>query len=63
MAKNQTQVFSDKEVRQRIQRIAWEIYEIHAKENRLILAGISHRGYVLAELIAEKLKEISKLEV
>lgn len=63
MAKNHTRVFSDKEVRQRIQRIAWEIYEIHAKEKQLILAGISRRGYVLAELIADKLKEISKLEV
>ncbi|GAB2624414.1 phosphoribosyltransferase domain-containing protein [Belliella aquatica] len=43
--------------------MAYEIYERNATENQVIFAGISGMGRIFAELLANKLKEISPLEV
>lgn len=47
----------------RIRRIAWQLYETHADEQELILAGIVESGFQMAELLAEKLRVISDLDV
>ena len=47
----------------KIKRLAWQIYEVHSKEEEIYLCGITHRGYQLALLIADALKEISPIKV
>lgn len=63
MSENKTLVLNHKQIQQKIIRIAYEIYERNVREEELIFAGLTGMGYVLAELIADKLKEISPLRV
>lgn len=54
---------SDVQVKQKIKRIAYEIYENNSKEKEIILAGIMDQGYELAGLILQELKAIAPFEV
>jgi len=56
-----TKVLNHQQVLDRVKRIAWQLYETHADEKHLILAGIAESGYQLAELLSETLAEISDL--
>ncbi len=58
-----TEVLSHRQITDRIRRIAWQIYETHAETQELILAGIADSGFLLAELLAKKLEEISPIKV
>jgi len=51
------------QIRKKVRRIAFEIYERNYLEPRLIIAGITGRGYALAQMIADELKEISPFKV
>ena len=59
----QTVILSEKEIAQRIKRMAYQIYETNCKSEKVILAGIIGNGYLLAEEIAKALKAISPLEI
>ncbi|QHL88974.1 phosphoribosyltransferase [Nibribacter ruber] len=48
---------------QKITRMAFEIYERNFEEERLVLAGIHENGYLLAQLLAKELKNVSPLPV
>ena len=56
-----TQLLSDEQVRRKISRMAYEIYESNFEEKNLILAGIDGQGYVLAKLLLTELNKISDL--
>jgi pyrimidine operon attenuation protein/uracil phosphoribosyltransferase len=56
-------VLDHKQILQKITRIAYEIYERNAGEEGVTFAGITGMGFVFSGLLAEKLKEISPLEV
>ncbi|MEQ9289868.1 MAG: phosphoribosyltransferase family protein [Cyclobacteriaceae bacterium] len=56
-------ILDKKQVDQKIKRIAYEIYENNMDEKRLVLAGISENGYILASLIEKELNSISSLKV
>jgi pyrimidine operon attenuation protein / uracil phosphoribosyltransferase len=58
-----SQILDNSQVLQKIQRIAYQIYENNFEEQQLLLAGIQDNGYLLAELLAQKLQEISPLQV
>lgn len=58
-----TLILDKLKVEQKILRLAWQIFEKHASEKRIMLFGIKNRGFQLAELLAEKLRIISDLEV
>lgn len=51
------------QVKQKIKRMAFEIYEHNFKEKHIVLAGIDGQGYVLAKLLARQVESISPLEV
>ncbi|RAW02644.1 phosphoribosyltransferase family protein [Pseudochryseolinea flava] len=51
------------QVKQKIRRMAFEIYERNVKEKTIVLAGIDGQGYVLAKLLAKEVANISPLEV
>ncbi|MEO8085173.1 MAG: phosphoribosyltransferase family protein [Bacteroidota bacterium] len=59
----QTLILDSVQIDQKINRIAWQIYEDNAGEKEIILAGILSSGYAVAEKIAACLKKISSLEV
>ena len=56
------EVLNHQQVADRIKRIAWQIYENNSKGGDLIVAGIAGRGFALATLITNTLKEISDLQ-
>jgi len=63
MATSKTLILNNRQVQQRIDRIAYQIYENNYQEKEIILAGIHKNGYVLAKRIAEKVLEISPIKV
>lgn len=58
-----TIILNDKQIAQRIRRIAYEIYEANVDEKQVILAGIVGNGYILTQMLAEQLETISPLRV
>ena len=58
-----TQVLDRRQVSQKLERMAREIYEHNFDETEVIMVGIADRGYLLAERIAQILQKISPLHV
>ncbi len=50
-------------IQKTIKRIAFQIYENHFEEQKLILAGIAKNGIVLGQRIQDELEKISNIEV
>ncbi|MBI4930783.1 MAG: phosphoribosyltransferase [Bacteroidetes bacterium] len=63
MPNSKTLILDARQIQQRINRIAYQIYENNYQEKELIIAGITKNGYTLAERISEKVKEISSIKV
>lgn len=63
MSETMTLVLNHRQIQQKITRMAFEIYERNVAEEGVIFAGISGMGYILAGLLAERLREISPLNV
>lgn len=51
------------QIRQKIRRIAYEIYENNFEEDQLVLAGIEGQGYLFASLLQQELQKISGREI
>ena len=51
------------QIRQKIDRITYQIYENNFEEKEIIIAGIAPKGYILAQRIAEKMKSIAKIKI
>ena len=51
------------QVKQKIRRMAFEIYENNFKEKNLVLAGIDGQGYELAKLLAKEVEAVAEIEV
>ncbi|MBC8266785.1 MAG: phosphoribosyltransferase [Flavobacteriales bacterium] len=60
---NKTQVLDKKQLQQKLDRLAWQIYEQNYKEKEIIIAGIANRGVLIAKKIATTLTEISAIKV
>lgn len=58
-----TLILDEVQIQQKVNRIAYQIYEDHYDEKKLVIAGIAHQGYAFAKMISKKLQEISKLDV
>ena len=59
MLAEKTLILDATQVKQKIRRMAFEIYEHNFKEKQIVLAGIEGQGYVLAGLLAKQLESIS----
>ncbi len=57
------QILTDKQINQKIQRLAIEILENNLKEKELILAGINNNGMHFASLLMNAILEISDKEI
>jgi len=51
------------QIRQKINRLAYEVYENNFEEKELLVVGIEGNGYKVAAQLSEKLKEISSLKI
>ena len=60
---NNTIILSHQQIEQKLERLAWQIYETHSHQQELLLIGILDKGAVIANLLAQKLRAISKLQV
>ena len=56
-------VLEDAQVRQKIRRMAYEIFEHNFSEKTIVFAGIDGQGYALAQLLEKELLTISPLQV
>ncbi|MCF8258772.1 MAG: phosphoribosyltransferase [Flavobacteriales bacterium] len=63
MSSQRTQILNATQMAQKIDRIAFEIFENHYLEEQIIIGGIAGNGYLLAEMIAAKLRELSKKDI
>ena len=59
---NGTLILTDEQVRRKIRRMAYEIYENNYTEKEIVLAGILDQGCELAKLLAAELEDISQLK-
>ncbi|MCX7743911.1 MAG: phosphoribosyltransferase family protein [Flavobacteriales bacterium] len=58
-----TLILDTQQIQQKINRLAYQVYEKNYTESTITIAGIAPNGYALAELIAEKLRSISPIQV
>jgi pyrimidine operon attenuation protein/uracil phosphoribosyltransferase len=56
-------VFTQESARRTLTRMAYELYEKHYDSDILVLAGIKNNGFLLAELLAAELSQISPLKI
>lgn len=57
-----TLILNSKQVSQRLDRLAWQVYEKCSDEQEIILAGIGKNGFILAGRIAKIVESISPLQ-
>ncbi|PCH92020.1 MAG: phosphoribosyltransferase [Bacteroidetes bacterium] len=60
---SKTAILNNKQIEQKINRLAHQVLENNYEESEIIIAGIASRGYVLAKRIAKILQEISSIKV
>ncbi len=63
MEATKTVILSGTQIDQRINRIAYQVYEDNVDEQEIVIAGIAKSGYVFATKIADALKKISSIKV
>jgi pyrimidine operon attenuation protein/uracil phosphoribosyltransferase len=59
----ETSILNADQIEKKITRIAYEIYEEHASEKEVVLAGTVAGGYEIAQKLEETLKKISPLKI
>ena len=60
--KEKINILNINQVNQKINRLAWQVYENNFQQKEIILIGIDKKGLFLAEKISECLNEISKIK-
>ncbi|MEH6406713.1 MAG: phosphoribosyltransferase family protein [Leeuwenhoekiella sp.] len=55
-------ILTHEDIKNKIRRIAYQIYESNVDEKEVILAGISKNGFVLAQRLKTILEQISEIE-
>jgi pyrimidine operon attenuation protein/uracil phosphoribosyltransferase len=63
MPNTKTLILDHQKIEQKINRIAYQIYEDNYDQEGIIMAGIASNGYILASLLKEKIEAISPLKV
>lgn len=63
MTTEKTRILNAGQVKQKIRRIAYQIFEENFKEKSIVIAGIEGQGFTLAKLIAKEFEEVSSIPV
>lgn len=56
------EILTERQILQKIKRIAIEILERNFDEQKIILAGINNNGYGFAEMLQEQMNEVSSIK-
>lgn len=56
-------ILNERQIQQKIRRMAYQIFEQNYKEQEIVLAGIWSSGYQLAEKLAKVLGEVADFDV
>ena len=62
MVSEKNLILDSAQVKQKIRRMAYEIYEHNFNEKSIVLAGIDGQGYTLAKLLVKEVESISPLK-
>ncbi len=57
------QILTSLQIRQKIRRMAFEIYEQNFEESTIVIAGIVGEGYAFAKRLTREIEEISPLSI
>ncbi len=60
---NKAQILDRNGIDQKINRLAWQIYENNVKEEEIVLVGVFGRGEVMSVELFKVLKQISALKI
>lgn len=63
MEKTSVSILDHEQIKHKIKRIAYQIYESNVDEKQIVLAGISKNGFELAKKLEKELREISDLDI
>ena len=58
---NSLQILNGQQIQYRLNRMAYEVYETHFDEAEVVLAGISRKGYALAQMMHRELSGIGSI--
>ena len=62
MVSERTLILDSVQVKQKIRRMAYQIYEYNFNEKTVVIAGIDGQGYVLARLLIKEIESISPIK-
>ncbi|TRO65431.1 phosphoribosyltransferase family protein [Christiangramia sabulilitoris] len=60
--KHHPPILNQEEIKHKIRRIAYQIYESNVEEQEIIIAGIAKNGFILAQKLDKELKKISPIK-
>jgi pyrimidine operon attenuation protein/uracil phosphoribosyltransferase len=60
---NKVKILDKVQIHQKLNRLAYEVYENNFSEKNILIVGIDGNGYKVASLLADRLKEISKIKI
>ena len=60
---SKSKILDIEQVNQKLNRIAWEIYEDNFQENEIVIVGVSKRGLLLAKKLTKLINLISDLHI
>ena len=63
MSSEKNIILNAAQIEQKVNRIAYQIYENNSDEKEIILAGIAENGYIFANQIGKSLSKISSIKV
>ena len=59
--KQKIKILDSKAIKQKINRLAWQIYEDNLKEDEIVIVGVAGRGEVLASDLSKIIRQISSI--
>lgn len=62
MVSEKSQILDSTQVKQKIRRMAYEIFEHNFNEKTIVIAGIEGQGYTLAKLLIQEVESISPIK-
>ena len=57
-----SKILSSKDISQKINRLAWQIYENNSMESLIVIIGVSGRGEILASMLSKVIRKISNIK-
>ena len=60
---DKVKILDTKQIQQKINRLAYQVYENNFLEKELLIVGIDGNGYKVAKLLKEKLIKISEFKI